>query len=110
MKEKVVKSDHIVLDGTSRVDFIQAALAVHNLQEQYGAGIHSDHMYVRCHILTSLVKKNSCMAESLCSSKQCGLVRAILVKMVDLATAMLILQGSTLGSTTAASNSGCLPL
>ncbi|KAI1785072.1 hypothetical protein LXA43DRAFT_900555, partial [Ganoderma leucocontextum] len=39
--EKVVKSDHIVLDGTSPVNFIQAALAVHELQEQYRAGTYS---------------------------------------------------------------------
>ncbi|KAL1947169.1 hypothetical protein VTO73DRAFT_14130 [Trametes versicolor] len=38
MKEKAVKSDHIQVQGASRVDFIHAALAVHDLAEQYCAG------------------------------------------------------------------------
>ena len=30
--------------------------------------LHANYMYVRCHVLTSLVRENSCMAESLCST------------------------------------------
>ncbi|TFK80000.1 hypothetical protein K466DRAFT_504633 [Polyporus arcularius HHB13444] len=40
-KEKHVKSDHIRLDIASRAEFIQAALAIHELDEQYRAGAHS---------------------------------------------------------------------
>ncbi|KAI1782750.1 hypothetical protein LXA43DRAFT_1103460 [Ganoderma leucocontextum] len=43
-KEKTaqsVKSDHIVLEGCSRVDFLDAALAVHDLATQYRAGQQS---------------------------------------------------------------------
>ncbi|KAM5543706.1 hypothetical protein V8D89_002323 [Ganoderma adspersum] len=41
MKEKTVqsvKSDHIILEGCSRINFINTALAVHNLATQYQAG------------------------------------------------------------------------
>lgn len=40
-KEKTVqsvKTDHIVLEGSSRVNFVNAALAVHDLATQYQAG------------------------------------------------------------------------
>lgn len=37
-QEKMVKSDHIRLEGVSRVDFLHAALAVHELADQYRAG------------------------------------------------------------------------
>ncbi|CDO75078.1 hypothetical protein BN946_scf185010.g3 [Trametes cinnabarina] len=41
VKQKVVKSDHILLAGLSRTDFLHAALAVHELADQYSAGVHS---------------------------------------------------------------------
>ncbi|TBU25376.1 hypothetical protein BD311DRAFT_669763, partial [Dichomitus squalens] len=41
VKEKITKSDHIALESTSRVDFINAALAIHDLTDQYQASLHS---------------------------------------------------------------------
>jgi hypothetical protein len=38
---KLTKSDHIVLEGTSRSEFIQHFLAIHGLADVFSLGVHS---------------------------------------------------------------------
>ncbi|KAH7903729.1 hypothetical protein BJ138DRAFT_1120100 [Hygrophoropsis aurantiaca] len=40
-KARTTKSDQIILDGTTRAKFIEAALAVHDIADQYSPGVYS---------------------------------------------------------------------
>lgn len=40
-KHRNSKFDYIHIDSASRTDFIQAALAIHDLDKEYSPGIHS---------------------------------------------------------------------
>lgn len=39
-KTKSVKSDHVVLNNTSRTEFLQHVLRIHDLTDQYSPGVH----------------------------------------------------------------------
>lgn len=40
-KSKLIKSDYIVLEGITRIDFITAYLSIHGLSDQFSPGVHS---------------------------------------------------------------------
>ena len=40
-RQKLTKSDHIILEDTSRSDFIQGFLAIHDLADKFSLGDHS---------------------------------------------------------------------
>ena len=40
-RQKLTKSDHIILEDTSRCEFIQGFLAIHDLADKFSPGVHS---------------------------------------------------------------------
>jgi hypothetical protein len=38
---KLTKSDHIILEGMTRCEFIQAFLTIHKLDDKFSPGVHS---------------------------------------------------------------------
>jgi hypothetical protein len=44
-KQRNTKFDYILINGTSRTEFIQSALSIHELDKEYSPGVHSGPLF-----------------------------------------------------------------